>query len=343
VATRLRPLGAAVWFVLAGLLVAGCRGSPSALDPRGPAAERLAALSWALFGLLGVITVAVLGVLALALFRGRGEAPEQEAQLRIERRLIVGGGIVLPAVTAVVLMALNIGAGAAVTGHSGRPAGIGLGSAVEPEIEVIGHRFWWEIRYPEQGFVSANELHLPVGRRVPIALRSIDVIHSFWVPQLHGKIDLTPGHETYLVLEASRAGVFRGMCAEYCGVQHALMGFLVIAQPEEEYEAWLEQQARPAAAPRTERAELGRQVFMDAGCAACHAIAGTEADGRLGPDLTHFGSRRTIGAATVPNTRGHLGGWIVDSQTIKPGNLMPPQRVGSEELLGLLDYLEGLR
>jgi cytochrome c oxidase subunit II len=293
-----------------------------------------------MFALLGVATVAVLAVLALALLRRPAGEPHEERQLRTERRLIVGGGIVLPVAIAVVLMGLNVGYGAATAGWSGRPTGVELGNGAD--VEIVGHRFWWEIRYRREGFVTANELHIPVGRPISLSLTSIDVIHSFWVPQLHGKMDLTPGHTTYLVLEADRPGVYRGVCAEFCGVQHALMGFLVIAQEDEEYEAWLERQAQPAAEPETEQAQLGLQVFFDAGCAACHAIAGTEAEGRLGPDLTHFGSRRTIGAATLPNTRGHLGGWIVDAQTIKPGNLMPPMRVDSGELLALLEFLEGL-
>jgi cytochrome c oxidase subunit II len=343
VGKRLRPRHAAVWAALACAGLTGCSGSPSALDPQGPAAERLALLSWAIFAFLGVITVAVLAVVALALFRRRSATPAEEAQLRVERRLIVGGGIVLPVIVAVVLMILNVGAGVAVAGHSGKPAGIGLGPGAAAEIEVIGRQFWWEVRYPGQGIVTANEIHIPVGRRVPVAFRSVDVIHAFWVPQLHGKIDLTPGHETYLVLEASRAGVFRGQCAEYCGVQHALMGLLVVAQPEEEYDAWLAGQAEPATEPETDEQELGLETFLRVGCGSCHAIAGTPAEGQLGPDLTHFGSRQTIGAATVPNDRGNLGGWIVDPQRIKPGNLMPPQRVGSDELAALLDYLESLR
>ena len=336
---RLRPQVAATALVLVVPVLAGCNGSPSMLDPQGPAARNLAALTWVLLGFLGLATVGVLAVGALAVFRRRGADPREERQLRLERRLIVGGGIVLPALIALVLTGLNVGFGRAVDGWSGRPMEVGLANGAE--VEIVGHRFWWEIRYRQDGFLTANELHIPVGRPVTISMTSIDVIHSFWVPQLHGKIDLNPGHTTYLTLEADRAGVYRGQCAEFCGIQHALMGFLVVAEDEEEHAAWRERQAQPAGEPDGDAA-LGLQVFLEQGCGACHAIAGTQAEGRLGPDLTHFGSRRTIAAATVPNTRGHLGGWIVDPQRIKPGNLMPPMRVGSDELNALLDFLEGL-
>jgi cytochrome c oxidase subunit II len=322
------------------VVLAGCDGSPSVLDPQGPAARRLAELTWVLLGFLGVATVAVLAVVALALFRRRGADAGDERRLRTERLLIIGGGLALPLAIAVTLMVMNVGYARAVDGWTGRPITAGLANGAE--IEIVGHRFWWEIRYPQDGFVTANELHIPVGRPVTISMTSIDVIHAFWVPQLHGKIDLTPGHTTYLTLEADRAGTYRGVCAEFCGVQHALMGFLVVAEDEGDHAAWRERQARPAVEPEDEQAARGLEVFLEQGCGACHAIAGTDADGRLGPDLTHFGSRRTIAAATVPNTRGHLGGWIVDPQGIKPGNLMPPMRVGSDELLALLDFLEGL-
>jgi cytochrome c oxidase subunit II len=336
-----RPLPLAPGTLLACLSLTGCRGSPSALDPQGPAAERLAQLWWAIFAVIGVAVLITLALVGYALFARRSAGTDEETSIRVERRLIIGGGIALPLVLVFILMALNVAAGAAVQGHSGKPAGVALADAPDVEIEVIGHRFWWEIRYRNPEFVTANELHIPVGRPVAISLTSIDVIHSFWVPQLHGKIDLTPGRTTYLVLEADRPGVFRGQCAEFCGIQHALMGFLVVAEVPELHEEWRQRQAQPAEI-ETEEQEEGLRIFVEAGCGTCHAIAGTEADGRLGPDLSNFGARRTIGAATVVNNRGNLGGWIIDPQSIKPGNLMPPQRLESDQLLTLLDFLEGL-
>jgi cytochrome c oxidase subunit II len=316
-------------------MIAGCEGRQSALDPQGPGARDIAALWWFIFALIGAITVAVLVLVAVALLRAR--SAREHGSARLERRFIVGGGIVLPLVTAVVLMVATVVTIESVPELSGRPIEVG-----EPEIEVIGHRFWWEVRYPGHGITTANEIHVPAGRPIVIGMTSLDVIHSFWVPKLHGKIDLTPGHSTYITLEADRPGEYRGQCAEFCGVQHALMGMLVIAESEDDYEAWLEREAQPARSPQTDEQEAGLQAFFDVGCDACHRLRGTDADGDLGPDLTHFGARRTIGAATVENNRGNLGGWIVDAQSIKPGNLMPPMRVESDQLLNLLDYLESL-
>jgi cytochrome c oxidase subunit II len=162
------------------------------------------------------------------------------------------------------------------------------------------------------------------------------------VPQLAGKIDMIPGEQTELILHADEPGTYLGHCTEFCGIQHARMQFLVIAQPPDEFDAWLAHQAAPAAEPANEQAERGRVAFAETGCASCHTVRGTDADGDIGPDLTHLADRSTLGAATIPNTRGHLAGWITDPQSIKPGNLMPPSPLTSEQLLDLVEYLEGL-
>jgi cytochrome c oxidase subunit 2 len=190
--------------------------------------------------------------------------------------------------------------------------------------------------------VTANEIHVPAGRPVRLRLSSADVIHSFWVPQLMPKTDLIPGQVNETWLTANRPGIYRGQCAEYCGLQHALMAFLVVADGPAAFDRWVALQRAPAAEPAGTLATRGRQVLERTSCATCHTVRGTSARGTAGPDLTHLASRQQLGAGAVPNTPGHLGGWIANSQTIKPGNLMPPQPLTSEELQALIAYLETL-
>jgi cytochrome c oxidase subunit 2 len=210
-------------------------------------------------------------------------------------------------------------------------------------VEVIGHQFWWEVRYPQHNVLTANEIHIPAGVPVRVHLGSQDVIHSFWVPELHGKLDMIPGQTNSFWLQADNPGEYKGICAEFCGTQHAKMLFLVVAQPPDEFAAWLEQQQQPAAVPAEPLAQQGLQVFLAAGCVECHAVRGTDATGNLGPDLTHIASRRTLGAGILPNNPGNLGGWIADPQHIKPGNLMPDSPLTGEELQALLAYMATLR
>jgi cytochrome c oxidase subunit 2 len=207
--------------------------------------------------------------------------------------------------------------------------------------------WWWEVRYPEQGIVTANEIHVPAGQAVKLELTSVDVIHSFWAPSLHGKRDMIPGLTTTFWIQADQSGVYRGQCAEYCGLQHANMAFVVVALPPDEFAAWMSERsaapARPAPAAPPSPADLprGLAVFLRAGCAKCHSIRGTPAEGKLAPDLTHIGSRQTLAAGTVPNNRGNLAGWIANPQALKPGAKMPATYLPPEELFDLVSYLEG--
>jgi cytochrome c oxidase subunit 2 len=192
--------------------------------------------------------------------------------------------------------------------------------------------------------VLANELHLPVGGVVDLTLTTADVIHSFWVPALAGKVDMIPGHRNRLVMHPSREGIYRGQCAEYCGDQHARMALEVVVQSPQAFGAWLAREATPAAEPATGEQARGRAAFFRGGCATCHTIRGTSAAGQLAPDLTHVGSRRMIAAGTLRNHRAALAGWIAGSQAIKPGNLMPSMAVfEGDELLALASYLESLK
>ncbi|MDP5181809.1 cytochrome c oxidase subunit II [Blastococcus sp. BMG 814] len=314
--------------LLAVALLSGCSSPQSALDPAGPSARRLATLWWALFAVSAVVWLVVVLCVAWAVLRRRGSEVTPRAG---GTRTVVVAGIVIPTL---VLVGTFVGTVSVMRAEAEPPTEPAL------TIEVIGHLWWWEVRYPD--FVTANELHIPVGRSVQVELRTADVIHSFWVPSLTSKVDLIPNQNNELWLHADEAGEYRGQCAEFCGAQHAGMSFLVIAEPADEFDDWLADQARPAETPTDPLALRGREVLESQSCAACHTVRGTDADGDVGPDLTHFGSRRTLGAGVAPNEPGWLGGWISNSQTIKPGNLMPPQPLDPVDLTALIAYLETL-
>lgn len=310
----------------------------------GPAADRVAGLWWTMLMTATVISIAVLAILGWALFRKRDGQPPMhqlvETSPREDRRaawLILLTGGIIPAgiiVGVFVLAVVTIGAV-----HANRRADL--------TIEVVGRQWWWQVRYldasPANVFTTANEIRIPVGQRVAVRLESPDVIHSFWVPALQGKRDLIPGRATVTWIEADRPGTFRGQCAEFCGIQHARMNLLVVAMPPDEYEAWAARERQPAPEPTSGTARRGRDVFLQAGCAVCHAIRGTGAAGTFGPDLTHLAARRTLASASFPNTRGHLGGWIANPQALKPGSLMPRVPLSPGDLRALLDYLQTLR
>jgi cytochrome c oxidase subunit 2 len=228
------------------------------------------------------------------------------------------------------------------------PMGDNETHAGPPAITVIGHQWWWEIHYQiggvEQHVVDANELHLPAGRPVDIELRTHDVIHSFWVPRLHGKVDLVPGFANRIRIQADQPGVYRGECAEYCGPQHAHMILLVDVQPQAEFDAWLGRARQPAAPPVSEAAAHGQQVFMSNACILCHTIRGTAAHGLVGPDLTHLAARQGIAANSFPNRTAFLESWVTHAQTMKPDAQMPDiTAFNGDDLRALVTYLEGLK
>ncbi|MBB6144520.1 cytochrome c oxidase subunit 2 [Silvibacterium bohemicum] len=215
-------------------------------------------------------------------------------------------------------------------------------------IEVYGHQWWWEIHYPYpkepyREVITANELHVPVGTLIRIEGTSNDVIHSFWAPNLNGKRDLLPGYTNDLMFLVDKPGIWRGQCAEFCGLQHAHMSFFTIAESKENFNRWMEAQRQSAADPKTEQTRHGQQVFLTHSCVLCHAIGGTTAGSHVGPDLTHLATRSTIAAGTLPNTIGNLAGWILNAQSIKPGCRMPPNQLSGSDLQDLLAYMETLR
>jgi cytochrome c oxidase subunit 2 len=221
------------------------------------------------------------------------------------------------------------------------------GRAATAGIRLIGHQWWWEVRYdgatPSDMFTTANELHIPVGTPIRLSLESADVIHSFWVPSLAGKQDLIPGHNNSIELLAQKGGAYRGQCAEFCGLQHAHMGLLIVAEPSDTFEKWQTAQRAAAAAPQESDRVKGAQVFVSKPCALCHTIRGTSAGGTVGPDLTHLGSRAYIGADVLPLTSGSLATWIADPHGVKPGVNMPPVHLGADELNAVTAYLIGLK
>jgi cytochrome c oxidase subunit 2 len=211
------------------------------------------------------------------------------------------------------------------------------------DLVVVGHQWWWEVRYPAGGVVTANEIHIPVGRKLRVRVESADVIHSFWVPQLGPKMDMIPGHPNFVWLEANRAGTYEGACSEFCGDQHAWMRFIVVAEPELEFNRWLEHQARRAETPTTEPSRAGRNFFFTQTCANCHAIRGTSAVAAAGPDLTHLAGRRQLAAGLLDNTPQNLAHWLRNPQQIKPGCQMPNFNLNDDQVNELVAYLEGLR
>jgi len=216
-------------------------------------------------------------------------------------------------------------------------------NATRLTVDVIGHQWWWEVRYPGTDAVTANEIHIPVGRPVNVVARTADVIHSFWVPQLNRKIDMIPGRRNRVLLYAEKPGRYRGQCAEFCGLQHAHMAMWVYADPPQRFRAWLAGQRRAAASAAASAAANGERIFMRDQCASCHTIRGTTANGKVGPDLTHVGSRTTLAALTIPNTRRALAAWMRDPQHIKPGNRMPDLGLNKTQADDVAAYLEGLK
>jgi cytochrome c oxidase subunit 2 len=317
------------------LLLAGCGGPQSALDPAGRGAERIADLFW---GMAAGALVIWLAVVSLAIYAMRAR-PESHSQ-RSAELLIMGGGAVLPTMVLAGLLAYGL----ALLPDLLAPV------ATSPlQIAVSGEQWWWRVRYLVSGgngaaVELANEIRLPVGERVEFHLESPDVIHSFWIPALGGKLDMIPGRRNRLVLEPTRTGVFRGTCAEYCGTAHALMSFAVVVMEKADFAAWLAHQRAAAQPPTHALTAHGQELFLAHGCGACHTVRGTPGDGVVGPDLTHVGSRLSLGAGLLPNAPDDFRRWIAQTDTVKPGVHMPAfDMLPPEDLRALAAYLEGLQ
>jgi len=302
--------------------------SRSALAPAGHGAEQIAELFYVMATGGVLIWLLVIGLAVYAILQP-GKHPAKRTRV-----IVIGGGAIFPTVVLVSLLTYGL----AMMPELQRPAP--EGSQV---IEAAGVRWWWRFGYrTDSGDVieTANEIHVPVDEEVEFKLASEDVIHSFWIPSLGGKTDMIPGRVNRLKLQPTKVGFYRGLCAEYCGTAHAMMSFDVIVEPRADFNRWLAHQAEPAV--QTDGEGLG--LFLKLGCGACHAIRGTDADGPVGPDLTHFGSRRTIGAAVLANTPENLARWIARTHAVKPGVEMPEfDHLKPDELTQLVKYLGSLQ
>lgn len=303
---------------------------PPVLDPAGPFSQSVTTLAWVLIGLVTLIFIGVCAAMWVALYGSEA----LRARLGGER-VVKWFGLIIPAGVLLVLLVWSLFLVRGLTTIQGD----------ELRMRVSGNLYWWRVSYLDaegrEIHADANELHIPVGRPVVVEMVSEDVIHSFWVPRLGGKMDMIPGRTNRLKLQADQAGSYGGQCAEFCGGAHALMGFVVVAHEAADWQRWMAQRLQPPPTELSVDAQRGRQLFNEVGCAACHRVAGSEAQGIAGPDLTHVGSRRSLGAGILPNTRATLIGWIADSQSIKPNNRMPAYRsLNAEELNALASYLE---
>jgi cytochrome c oxidase subunit II len=319
----------------------------SALNPAASESAHIAQLWWTFFWVTLVIFALVAIFLFIAILRNTRRAPEdpqvsivpEPAQATEKRAAKVVSALVV--ITVLVLFALLVGD--FFTGNA-------IYATPDPNalaIKITGHQWWWEVQYedpqPSEIMTTANEIHVPVGKPVKLELQSSDVIHSFWVPNIHGKKDLVPGHPTTTWFTARRIGEYRGQCAEYCGEQHAHMRLVFVAESADAFSNWLAAQKKSGVEPMSDSQRRGRDVFLASQCVMCHTIQGTKARATLGPDLTHIAARKMIAAGELPNNRGYLAGWILNASALKPGVRMPPNQLSSDDLNALLDYLESLK
>jgi cytochrome c oxidase subunit II len=322
--------------LLGPIFLSGCDGMQSALHPQGSSAIELSKLIWAMIGVCTIVWLLVMLALVAGIARSRRNRLESDTNERSMSIVVTGATIATAAVIAGLTLA---------SFYTTRSLASASDDALV--ITVRGQQWWWQLLYhgdgPAKAFETANELHIPVGRDVRLQLEAPDVIHSFWVPSLAGKQDLVPGRHNSLTIRAERPGVYRGQCAEFCGMQHSHMAIYVIAEDEADYRRWEVHQRQNAETAKDSGIAAGREVFMRKPCAACHTIRGTQAAGTAGPDLTHIASRRTIAAGLIDNTRGAMAAWIADPQTMKPGNNMPLVELTSDELRQLSAYMESLK
>lgn len=321
---------------LATISLGACGGPfpQSALDPASDFAWKLQDLFEGIFFWAVVVFVLVEGALIVAILRFRERPGGPEPKATHGNTLLEISWTLAPAIILVLIAIPTI----KTIWDVDRPA---RGESLV--VEAVGHQWWWEFRYPDLGIVTANELHIPVGQQIDVRLTSADVIHSFWFPRLGGKRDVIPGHETQIWFTADSAGLYLGQCAEFCGLSHALMKMELVAESPADFEAWVEGQLADAVVTDSVSFAEGTQAFMRGGCIACHKIRGTVAQGVIGPDLTHVGSRRRIAGGILDNTPENMERWIRDSRGVKPGSLMIVPELDDETVSRIVEYLQGLK
>lgn len=280
-----------------------------------------------MLALATAVYLIVSGLVIFTVARRRRAVPEH-----FGHRLILVGGLLVPVAILAVLATFTV-----------RTTNALIASDGAVQVHVAGEQWWWRVTYPDLQVITANEIHVPVGRSVTVTLTSDNVIHSFWVPQLGGKTDLIPGQSNHLTFTVDAPGTYRGQCAEFCGREHARMAFLVIADDPATFDRWVDDQRRVPATPTDALAVRGRNILVTGSCAGCHTVAGTAAAGTSGPDLTHIASRATLAAETIPNTPDEMAHWLAYTQQVKPGALMPQIDLSAGEVRALVAYLDGLR
>jgi len=303
-------------------------------DPQSPQARAISSLfehTLVICCLIGALVTALVGYCVLRFRAKQGDPEPEQVDGNTKLELV---WTVIPLAIVVWIFVLTVRAASA---SDPEPEG-------DPDLVVVAHQWWWEVRYPS-GAVTANEIHIPSGKPLLVRIESADVVHDFWVPQLARKIDAIPGKPTFVSMQANAPGRYEGTCAEFCGAQHAWMRILVVAEPPEQFEAWLRHQGEPAAAPSSDQAQAGARLFADKTCVQCHAIAtGSGAKlARVAPDLTHLATRETLGAGVLPNTAADLGRWLKHPQQIKPACHMPDFKLSDAEVADLVAYFEELK
>jgi cytochrome c oxidase subunit 2 len=327
-AGRVGRIATALGVVLAA---GGCSSTHSIVAPHASEAHTVAGVWWIVFGIAAAVYVIVAGLVIFAATRNRRVQREHEGFS--EHRFIWLGGLLGPFIILMFVAGMTVHT----TSELRNP------SRGELVVKVVGRRWWWDVDYPAAGVRTANEIHIPEGQPVDIELTTDDVIHSFWVPSLAGKLDTIPNQVNHLRFTADKVGRYRGFCAEYCGIQHAHMDFFVVVDTPADFGRWEAQNAQPAGDPTDDEQATGAVVFQRLACAGCHTIRGTPAVGDVGPDLTHVGSRSTLAALTIPNDASHLAEWISKAQTVKPGALMPNIAMSDGQRAALVAYLENLK
>lgn len=319
------------------LTLAGCSGQQSILNDHSPQSHDIMLLWWWMLGAALIVLLGAIAMLVIAyLRRNKPGLPFFGTREDVPQAMVLFFGIAVPAVVLVVLFAV---ADVYLVRKTAPPNP----KTTAMTIHVIGRQWWWDVEYPGTDVVTANEIHIPVRTRINLIATTGDVIHSFWVPALNRKIDMIPGRVNRILLYASNPGRYRGQCSQFCGLEHAHMAFYVFAQPKAQFEAWLRNQEKPAVSPRTPAEKAGLGYFLADQCASCHTIAGTAAQGDVGPNLTHVGSRTTLAALTIPNTPYWMAKWIANPQAIKPGVQMPDLGVPPAQIRDIVAYLESLK